>query len=434
MPAIGSRFRSRRSDEIWPGFVDALTTLLLVIIFVLAVFVVSQFILSQALSGRDEALAQLNRQVAEFAELLSLERRTNDELRQSIAQLSASLQESATSRDQLALRLDDVTGRLAEAETAIAADREAIAARLADIERLKRDIAALTEVRDDLEKRVGSLVAALDDSQRTTTQLRDRAAELEARLATEAERTALAQKELESRDVRLSELELLYRRSSEALETERRVSREAAAQVDLLSQQLAAVREQLARLNDALEAAESKDREQQSVISDLGRRLNVALARKVEELSRYRSEFFGRLRDLLGERQDIRVVGDRFVFQSEVLFESASADIADEGTLQLGRLASAIKEIASRIPPEINWVLRVDGHTDRIPIATARFPSNWELSTARAVSVVKYLVEQGVPPERLAATGFGEFQPLDPRRDEIAHRRNRRIEFKLTER
>jgi chemotaxis protein MotB len=434
MPAIGSRFRSRRSDEIWPGFVDALTTLLLVIIFVLAVFVVSQFILSQALSGRDEALAQLNRQVAEFAELLSLERRTNDELRQSIAQLSASLQESATSRDQLALRLDDVTGRLAEAETTIAADRETIAARLADIERLKRDIAALTEVRDDLEKRVGSLVAALDDSQRSTTQLRDRAAELEARLATEAERTALAQKELESRDVRLSELELLYRRSSEALETERRVSKEAAAQVDLLSRQLAAVREQLARLNDALEAAESKDREQQSVISDLGRRLNVALARKVEELSRYRSEFFGRLRDMLGERQDIRVVGDRFVFQSEVLFESASADIADEGTLQLGRLASAIKEIASRIPPEINWVLRVDGHTDRIPIATARFPSNWELSTARAVSVVKYLVEQGVPPERLAATGFGEFQPLDPRRDEIAHRRNRRIEFKLTER
>ena len=170
------------------------------------------------------------------------------------------------------------------------------------------------------------------------------------------------------------------------------------------------------------------------MIADLGKRLNVALARKVEELSRYRSEFFGRLREILGDRRDIRVVGDRFVFQSEVLFDSGSDQIGLGGQDQLAQLAAALLEIASSIPPELHWVLRVDGHTDVVPISTGRFPSNWELSTARAVSVVKFLIGQGVPPERLAATGFGEFQPLDSRADEIGHRRNRRIELKLTER
>ena len=434
MPALSGRGRIRRNDNIWPGFVDALTTLLLVIIFVLAVFMITHFFLSQALSGRDQALERLNRQLAEIAELLALERRTNEDLRLDVAQLSASLQETTRDRDRLALDLEETESRLAAAAETIAADRETIEARLGEIERLKRDIAALTSVRDDLERRVGELARALEDSGSLSARLRDESTALEARLADERERTLLAQKELEDRELRLAELRRLYDESSDSLSREKDLSAGARAQVALLNQQLDAVRRQLARLNAALEAAEAKDREQKAMIADLGKRLNVALARKVEELSRYRSEFFGRLREVLGERPDIRVVGDRFVFQSEVLFGSGSAEIGGNGRRQLARLAATLLEIAESIPPDISWVLRVDGHTDVLPISTPRFPSNWELSTARAVSVVKFLVERGVPPGRLAAAGFGEFRPLDPRADEIGHRRNRRIELKLTER
>ena len=187
-------------------------------------------------------------------------------------------------------------------------------------------------------------------------------------------------------------------------------------------------------MNEALEASEKKDKEQQVQIANMGQRLNAALASKVQDLARYRSEFFGRLRQVLGNRRDIQIVGDRFVFQSEVLFASGSDSLAESGKEQLAHLASTLKDIARGIPADINWVLRVDGHTDRVPISTNRFPSNWELSTARAISVVKFLISQGIPPSRFAATGFGEFQPLDERNDEIAYRRNRRIEMKLDQR
>ena len=434
MPAIVGRGRAHHGDNIWPGFVDALATLLLVIIFVLAVFMITFFFLSQALSGRDEALERLNRQLVEIAELLALERQSSEELRLNVTQLSASLQESTSERDQLALNLEEATSKLAAAEQVVTADRETIQAQLGEIERLKRDIAALTSVRDQLEKQVGSLATSLDESESLASRLRNESRELQARLADEQERTLLAQKELEDRELRLSELQRLYNQSTDSLSKEKNLSAAAQAQVTLLNQQLGAVRQQLARLNAALEAAEAKDEKQKAVIADLGKRLNVALARKVEELSRYRSEFFGRLREILGDRRDIRVVGDRFVFQSEVLFDSGSDQIGIGGQDQLAQVAAALLEIARSIPAELHWVLRVDGHTDVIPISTGRFPSNWELSTARAVSVVKFLIAQGVAPERLAATGFGEFQPLDSRADEIGHRRNRRIELKLTER
>jgi len=200
----------------------------------------------------------------------------------------------------------------------------------------------------------------------------------------------------------------------------------------LLNRQLAALRQQLSRISAALEASEAKTKEQETQIVNLGSRLNAALASKVEELARYRSEFFGKLRELLGNREDVRVEGDRFVFQSEVLFSSGSADLVGIGRDQISRLATTLKEIAGRIPDSIDWVLRVDGHTDRIPIHTAQFPSNWELSTARAVAVVKLLIADGLPPHRLAAAGFGEYRPLDTTGSPGSLRRNRRIEFKLT--
>ena len=208
---------------------------------------------------------------------------------------------------------------------------------------------------------------------------------------------------------------------------------EALARVELLNQQIAALRRQVAALETALDASEQQDKESQARIADLGKRLNVALARKVQELARYRSDFFGRLRTILGEREEIRIEGDRFVFQAEVLFPTGSDEMNPEGLVQITKLARALKDVAREIPPEINWVLRVDGHTDARPIATPEFPSNWELSSARAISVVQKLIAEGVPPKRLVAAGFGEFQPIDTGASEAAFTRNRRIELKLTE-
>ena len=445
MPA---RSRSQRSDAIWPGFVDALSTLLLAIIFLLVVFMLAQFFLNQALTGRDEALARLNREVAELAELLALERQSGTELRLNVAQLSASLQDSTRQRDELTDRIEETTtalsamtiraesaeATLAEAERTITADKETIELQLKELASLRADIDSLRIVRRELESEVGRLAAALDQSESALTVARDRTKALEAELATEQERTVLAQRTVEERDIRIAELSRAADDVRQDLTVQRSLTVEAQDQVALLNQQVAALREQLTRIEAALRASESKDAEQQTVIADLGRRLNVALARRVEELSKYRSEFFGRLREVLGNRRDIMIVGDRFVFQSEVLFESGSAELGAEGRVQLAKLADTLIDISADIPADIPWILRIDGHTDRIPIATPQFPSNWELSTSRAISVARFLVGRGLPADRVAATGFAEYQPLDPRDDEIAYRRNRRIELKLTER
>ncbi|MEX2648358.1 MAG: peptidoglycan -binding protein, partial [Alphaproteobacteria bacterium] len=309
-----------------------------------------------------------------------------------------------------------------------------LALRLAEIESLRRDIAALQKVREGLEADVGKLAAAAEAREAQIGALRDRSRELEVKLAGAEERTLLAQTEIDERDIRLSELlDLLALDERKIKETEE-LSAAAQAQVALLNQQIAALREQIVALSEALDIKLREAEDKDIQIADLGRKLNVALANRVQELERYRSEFFGRLREVLGERPDVRIEGDRFVFQSEVLFASGSADLEDGGKAQLGALADTLLAIARDIPTDLPWILRVDGHTDSVPIRTLQFASNWELSTARAVSVVKYLIERGVPPARLAATGFGEYHPLDPRGDEIARRRNRRIELKLDQR
>jgi chemotaxis protein MotB len=219
-----------------------------------------------------------------------------------------------------------------------------------------------------------------------------------------------------------------------ALDAQKEVSARALAQVDILNQQISALRRQLAAIEDALAASETAGKDAQTKIADLGSRLNTALAQKVQELSRYRSDFFGRLRQILGARPGIRVVGDRFVFESSVLFESAKADVSPAGQQSLDDLAAAVIDLEREIPPDIPWILRIDGHTDKHPISGGAFKSNWELSAARAIAVVQYLISKGIPPDRLAAAGFGEFQPIDAGEDEAALARNRRIELKLTER
>lgn len=471
-----ARARSLRTDNTWPGFVDALATLLLVIMFLLVVFMLAHFFQSQALTGRDAQVQRLNARVNALTEQLAMERAEVADLQRNVARISSSLLAANQERDELALqvrtqseRADAGAEALVDANREIEIGRETVTARLGEIERLNRDLAALRELRDELETEVGMLALALDDAAGEAdrlnavlsvaeaeearreealaaallnlTQVRDRASELGARLSSEQERTALAQLELEDRDLRLAEVQNLYNVAAAQIDVaeaelteEQRNAAAARSQIVLLNEQLAALRLQLLSLQGALDAAEARDEEQQVVIETLGQRLNVALAQRVEELSRFRSEFFGRLRDVLDQRQDIRIEGDRFIFQSEVLFAVGEAELGAPGQAQLAQLADTLLEISEEIPEDIGWVLRVDGHTDSRPINTPQFPSNWELSTARAVSVVTFLIGQGVPAQRLAATGFGEFQPIDPRDLEAAYQSNRRIELKLTER
>ena len=424
MPVAPRNYR-RSSIDIWPGFVDALAQLLMVIIFILLVFTAGQFYLSEALSGRDQALQQLQQQVNELGDLLAMERRAKEDLRTASADLSSQLASSQAERDRLA-------GQLLDANTVVAADKEKIELQLREIESLRRDLDALKTVRADLEAKVATL--AQQQAPKDVGALRDRAKELEARLAAEQDRTSLAQKEIDTRDIRLREVASRADRAEQGLAAEKEISRNALARVDQLNAQLTALRDQLSRIAAALDVSEAKVKEQQSQIVELGKRLNLALVNKVEELARYRSEFFGRLREILGDRPDIRVVGDRFVFQSEVLFAPGSAELSEDAKKQLAPVIGTLKEVSAKIPPDINWILRVDGHTDRRPINNPQFPSNWELSTARALSVVRFAIDEGIPAARLSAAGFADKQPIDPRSGEDAYRRNRRIELKLTER
>ncbi|BBK40110.1 hypothetical protein STVA_01300 [Allostella vacuolata] len=602
-----ARFRERRGGfDIWPGFVDALTQLLMVVIFIVLVFTVSHFYLGFALEGRDAAVERLNRQVGELAEMLSLERSAAADLKSTSERLSVALdaanQDRSTlqgqltallaERDGLASHLSERTGErdrtqaelaarsterdrlardlatvetraaaavtdvarlealLAAAQRTVTADKETIETQLRDLARLARDLDALRTLRADLERRVANLSAtlaetsrraveiegereqrtrelaqqttaleaartriagldeqvsrreralsqgaqaladaerrtqalaaesegrageiarlerqvrelasavaerdariralsgALDDetarrqgdareAERQAGQLRDRSRELEARLASEQERTLLAQRTIEENAVRLRALFQRNERGERELEAERQTSAAQRDSMRALTAELEGLKQELAKLNAVLEASEVKNREQQVQIVDLGGRLNQALASKVEELSRYRSEFFGRMRSLLADRPDVEIVGDRFVFPAEVLFPVGSPDLTDTGRARMADLARTLKDISATIPPDLPWILRVDGHTDRTRVRSPVFRNNWDLSAARAINVVQFLIEQGIPPNRLAATGFGEFQPIDPGSSEQAFARNRRIEMKLTER
>jgi chemotaxis protein MotB len=421
-----STFRRRsRSTDIWPGFVDVLATVVLVFVFLLMLFVVSQFYLSDVLFERHRALETLQERVTQLADTLSMREAEAEALQERVRALTGRLQVTLAERHQL-------EESLAESQAEMREQAETLEARLMEIASLQEDIDALRRVREDLESQVGRLAGELDESRETVGQLRDRSQALEARLAEAEETTQLAQRDIEAREIRIQDLVAVVEERDRALVEERRLTADAQARVDAMRRQMEALEQQLALLNEALRARESTIAEQRVELADLGERLNLALAEEVRELSRYRSEFFGRLREVLSDVEDIQIVGDRFRFQSELFFETASADIGTEGRERLDRVAQLIRDVDARIPDDIGWVLMVEGHTDRRPIRTEQFPSNWELSTARAQSLVGYLIGRGVPPERLAAAGFGEYHPVAPGDTEEALARNRRIEMRLT--
>jgi chemotaxis protein MotB len=524
--ALSRRGANGEALSPWPGYVDALSTLLMVIIFVLLVFVLAQAFLSVALTGRDQALDRLNRQMAELSDMLSLERGRSAELRLSIAQLNKDLQTATSARDTLSQQLaalraeqekttadrdalkaerDKLSARLAdtdlqtqaaqarnaqlEAQLADAAKRAdtvgqeaaATAAQLADAKKqlaavqatlaeMQRQKAALDQTvkanketidaklselaerqtkLEALQRQLQQTQADLDEMRRQKEALDQTVkadkATIEARLsdlATMAEQIRALQAlrddlEKQAQDAAVRATTEEQRRAAVAaqLADEKKFSDSARAQIALMTRQIEELRAQLATVQKALDLSEAAGKDKDVQIANLGQRLNAALAQKVEELQRYRSEFFGKLRQVLANRPGIQIVGDRFVFQSEVLFPVGSADLTQAGQDQINQLAVTLKDIAKEIPPDVNWILRVDGHADRQPLdGFGRFTSNWELSAGRAITVVKLLIADGISPSRLAATGFADYQPLDPADTPEAYAKNRRIEIRLTDR
>lgn len=347
---IGSKRRSRSSTNIWPGYVDALSALLMLVIFMLLVYVVSQLYLSQTLSDRDTQLARLNAQLNELSELLGLEQSKTDALEEQMIALQEDYSSSLTRNDELVSSLESTREQLMQ-QTATA---EAQAERLASME------------------------ASIDEKD----------------------------------EMSASQQAMILR----------------------LSNQIASLREQLRKIASALELQEQMTAEKEEELARVSQRLNALLAERVSQLEQYQSEFFARLRDILASNENIRIVGDRFLLPSELLFASGSAELGEDGKRELDKLASLLLDVASKIPEDVDWILRIDGHTDILPINTPKFPSNWELSTARAVAVVRYLADQGVPERRMVAAGFGEFFPVAEGTSPEALQKNRRIELKLTDR
>ena len=424
--------RNRHTTDAWPGFVDALASVLLVFIFMLMIFVLGQYFLTDVLLGRDRALDQLRQEIAQLAERLSMSESTRSAQQQQIITLQGRLEVTLTERETLTRRLADSEALRRAAEQRVATSEQALELTLLELASLLQDIAALQTLRQQLEREVAALVSSGEQRQSELGALRDRSQVLEARLAASEERTLLAQRAVEQRQIRIADLSAQIEETAQALREEQQLSARRRDEVRALRRQMIALQEQLSAIAHALELAQETVGVQQVELEQLTQRLNLELARKVEELSRYRSEFFGRLREVLGDHPDIHIEGDRFTFQSELLFDSAAAELGRAGEEQLRKLAATVNELLGAIPQDIEWVLRIDGHTDKRPIRSARFPSNWELSTARAISIVRFLVEQGIPPERLAATGFAEFHPLDEAENAQAYSRNRRIEIKLT--
>ena len=429
--AASTRRSRTQETNIWPGFVDALAALLMVIIFVLMIFIVAQFYLTQLLSGRDDDVAKLQGQILELGELLSIERTTNTKLANNINRLNASLITATSKQETLNSKISEL---------------------VILNESLGKQVNNLTAGRDALQKSLNlsqsSLAMSQSDLESALMQLKDIESELEAKTLQNEQTTneldetkklsLLMKSDLGEAKVLLQKI--IIKLSKEKLhlvnskELNKELTTKYATSTTQLNAQILSLRREVLTLNNILKKSEMENELKNVKIVDLGRKLNRALASKVQELAKFRSEFFGRLQDVLKNRRDIRTVGDRFVFQSEVLFESGASDIAAAGKKELAQLARTLNSIAPNIPKKINWILQIEGHTDHIPISNRRFQNNWELSAARAISVVEFLIGQGVPADRLSAAGYGEFQPLDKRRDEIGNRRNRRIEMKLTQR
>lgn len=426
--ALGPRRRASGAPgmEAWPGYVDALSTLLMVIIFVLLVFVLAQGFLSFALTGRSKELDSVSQKLAEVGKMLSLETSHATTLEGTVAQLTSALATANSDQQSLSTQITGLTTQLGTAESTARSNNARatdLAGKLADARQRLTDMEHAAEAMDrtvqadraTIQAKLSDL-AKLDEQVRALGALRDQL-ELQAQNA--------AARAMTEQDRRLA--------VAAQLANEQKLGDSAKAQIALLNQQVDQLKAQLGAVATALDLAKTSGNEKDATIANLGQKLNVALAAKVQELQEYRSDFFGTLRKVLAGEPGIDVVGDRFVMQSDVLFPLNSADMSPDGVVQMSKIAETVKHIADKIPPGIAWVLDVDGYADRQPITSGRFASNWDLSAARAISVVNLLIKAGVPADHLSATGFGDNHPLDSTDTAAGYAKNRRIELRLTD-
>lgn len=468
MPGYHRR-RQQNGLDAWPGYVDALSTLLMVTIFVLLVFVLAQGLLSVSLSGKDRALERLHQQIAQLTDMLSLEKSRAVDLQNNIASLAHDLGDATATRDSLARQLASAQAAItsdAAKVASLSAERDQLSAQLADaklqaqsatarlndmqgqlgqqttvatsaqtqIDSLQNDLAAAREKLSTDTAQLAQATEAAATAAAATQAAQSQVASLETQLTAMEARAKTAESKLASLQGDLAKQTQATSDAQSALGQQTQKTDAAEAQIVLLNQQMAQLRAQLQALAQALDLQQQQGRDKDAQIADLGRKLNLALAAKVQELQRYRSDFFGKLREILKNQPNIKIVGDRFVFQSDVLFASASAQLTPEGQSQIDGISTAIKSIMKEIPPDLSWMLRVDGHADSQPVIGGPFQSNWQLSAARAISVVQLLILDGVPANHLAATAFGDTQPIDPAQTPEAYAKNRRIEFRLTDR
>ena len=375
---LQNRIRKKQLDYTWPGFVDALSSLLMVIIFVLMIFVISQFFISQKMSGQDEALIKLKKNLTELSELLSLERGTTSEL---TSQLSVLEEKIVVIKEEL-LKEKEITKQYQE-----------------EI-RGTKNIIALNE------SEINELKIALEEKIKNTTQLSNEVSDLD--------------KQVNQKNLEIQSKDKILKANKE--------------EVNQLISTTLKLKNKLTQLQTLLSAYKAKDKKENVKTLNLGRDVNSALARRVEELEKFKSDFFGRVKELIKGRKEIRVVGDRFVFQSEVLFSLGSEELGVEGQLEMQKLAATLMEIEKSLPTDIDWILQIEGHTDSLPVKKGQtYRDNWELSTKRALSVLRYLIKQGIDPNRLSASGYGSFQPIDKKNTKSARMKNRRIEMKITQ-
>jgi chemotaxis protein MotB len=454
MPGFHRR-RPHNGLDAWPGYVDALSTLLMVTIFVLLVFVLAQGLLSVTLTGKDKALERLNQEISQLTDMLSLERGRAADLQGNVASLAHDLGEVTTARDALAHQLSAAEATVAEDSgqvSALTTERDRLRAQLADsvvqaqsasarLNDIQGQLAQQTQAAAAANSQLESVQAALATTQQKLTGTDARAADLQTQLAAaltragaEAASLATARASLQQDQTQLAQEQQVVSAGDKSLSQQKQETDEANAEIALLNEQMTQLRAQLTAIASALQLQESQGRDKDAEIADLGRKLNLALAAKVQELQRYRSDFFGKLREILKDQPNIKVVGDRFVFQSDVLFPVDGATMTPAGQAQIGDIATAVKGIMKEIPPGLSWMLRVDGHADSQPITSGPYKDNWQLSAARAIAVVQLLIQDGVPADHLAATAFADTQPIDPAHTPEAYAKNRRIEFRLTDR
>ena len=375
---LQNRIRKKQLDYTWPGFVDALSSLLMVIIFVLMIFVISQFFISQKMSGQDEALIKLKQNLTELSELLSLERGTTSEL---TSQLSVLEEKIIVIKEEL-IKEKEITKQYQE-----------------EI-RGTQNIIALNE------SEINELKISLEEKIKNTTQLRNKVSDLD--------------KQVNQKNLEIQSKDKILKANKE--------------EVNQLISTTLKLKNKLTQLQTLLSAYKAKDKKENVKTLNLGKDVNSALARRVEELEKFKSDFFGRVKELIKGRKEIRIVGDRFVFQSEVLFSLGSEELGVEGQLEMQKLAATLMEIEKSLPTDIDWILQIEGHTDSLPVKKGQtYRDNWELSTKRALSVLRFLIKQGIDPNRLSASGYGSFQPIDKKNTKSARMKNRRIEMKITQ-